>query len=227
MYPAGGAAWRRLTFPVSGALFTGYLLSRYFPNARGSGIPQTKAALFLRDGFISFRTVVGKFFCCSVSLASGIALGREGPSVQVGSRSGIGLRPAAGTETGADAGAGAHRSFRGPGGGLQHARRGGPFHARGSDGRSPRAGAGFRRAEFGHLVDRAPPAARRRTVVSRPRLSTHPPRRVPLLCRLGGGRRPRFRLLRQAAAFHPPALSGSCPSGASGCSRPPAACWWA
>jgi len=85
MYPAGGAAWRRLTIPVAGALFTGYLLSRYFPNARGSGIPQTKAALFLRDGFISFRTVVGKFFCCSVSLASGIALGREGPSVQVGS----------------------------------------------------------------------------------------------------------------------------------------------
>jgi CIC family chloride channel protein len=85
MYPAGGAAWRRLTIPVSGALFTGYLLSRYFPNARGSGIPQTKAALFLRDGFISLRTVVGKFFCSSVSLATGIALGREGPSVQVGS----------------------------------------------------------------------------------------------------------------------------------------------
>ena len=85
MYPAGGAAWRRLVMPVFGALFTGYLLSRYFPNARGSGIPQTKAALFLRDGLISFRTVVGKFFCCSVSLATGIALGREGPSVQVGS----------------------------------------------------------------------------------------------------------------------------------------------
>ena len=63
---------------------TGYLLSRYFPNARGSGIPQTKAALFLREGFITLRTVLGKFFCSSVSLASGIALGREGPSVQVG-----------------------------------------------------------------------------------------------------------------------------------------------
>ncbi len=30
------------------------------------------------------RTVLGKFGCCSASLASGIALGREGPSVQVG-----------------------------------------------------------------------------------------------------------------------------------------------
>jgi CIC family chloride channel protein len=69
---------------VIGALSTGVLLTRYFPNARGSGIPQTKFALFLRDGYISFRTVVGKFCLSSVSLASGIALGREGPSVQVG-----------------------------------------------------------------------------------------------------------------------------------------------
>jgi CIC family chloride channel protein len=84
MYPAGGAAWRRVLIPTAGALITGYLLVRFFPNARGSGIPQTKAALFLRDGFIKLRTVFGKFFCCSVSLASGIALGREGPSVQVG-----------------------------------------------------------------------------------------------------------------------------------------------
>jgi chloride channel protein, CIC family len=84
MYPAGGAAWRRVLIPTGGALITGYLLSRFFTNARGSGIPQTKAALFLRDGFIGLRTVLGKFGCCSASLASGIALGREGPSVQVG-----------------------------------------------------------------------------------------------------------------------------------------------
>ena len=84
MYPAGGAAWRRLTVPVLGALLTGVLLYRYFPYARGSGIPQTKTALFLYDGFIRFRTVVGKFVLSSISLASGISLGREGPSVQVG-----------------------------------------------------------------------------------------------------------------------------------------------
>ncbi len=84
LYPAGGAAWRRVLIPVAGAVGTGFLLYRYFPNARGSGIPQTKVALFLRDGYISFRTVLGKFSLCSVSLASGIALGREGPSVQVG-----------------------------------------------------------------------------------------------------------------------------------------------
>jgi len=84
MYPAGGSGWRRILVPTLGSLSTGYLLYRYFPFARGSGIPQTKFALFVNDGYIMFRTVVGKFFCCSASLASGIALGREGPSVQVG-----------------------------------------------------------------------------------------------------------------------------------------------
>lgn len=84
LYPARSAAWRRVLMPVIGAVSTGFLLYRYFPNARGSGIPQTKTALLLREGFISMRTVLGKFGLCSVSLASGIALGREGPSVQVG-----------------------------------------------------------------------------------------------------------------------------------------------
>jgi chloride channel protein, CIC family len=84
MYPAGGSGWRRILVPTLGSLLTGYLLHRFFPFARGSGIPQTKTALVIEDGYISFRTVLGKFFCCSASLASGIALGREGPSVQVG-----------------------------------------------------------------------------------------------------------------------------------------------
>lgn len=84
MYPPESATWRRFLIPIAGTLFSGYLLFKYFPNARGSGIPQAKFALFLQDGYISLRTVVGKFVCCSISLASGIALGREGPSVQIG-----------------------------------------------------------------------------------------------------------------------------------------------
>jgi len=47
-------------------------------------VPQTKAALYARDGHISLRTVLGKFGCTAATLASGIPLGREGPSVQVG-----------------------------------------------------------------------------------------------------------------------------------------------
>jgi CIC family chloride channel protein len=84
LYPVGGAPWRRLLFPIGGSLGVGYLLYKYFPNARGSGVPQTKAALYAREGRITLRTVLGKFFCTSATLASGIPLGREGPSVQVG-----------------------------------------------------------------------------------------------------------------------------------------------
>jgi chloride channel protein, CIC family len=84
LYPVSGAPWRRLLFPVVGSLSIGYLLYRFFPSARGSGVPQTKAALFAGGGRISLRTVLGKFFCTSATLASGIPLGREGPSVQVG-----------------------------------------------------------------------------------------------------------------------------------------------
>ncbi len=84
MYPPGGAAWRRILVPTAGSLVSGYLLFRYFPDARGSGIPQTKFAIFIHNGYISLKTVLGKFLCCSISLASGIALGREGPSVQIG-----------------------------------------------------------------------------------------------------------------------------------------------
>src|SRR6202162_6476916 len=84
MYPPGSAAWRRILVPTAGSLVSGYLLYQYFPDARGSGIPQTKFAIFIHNGYISLKTVVGKFACCSISLASGIALGREGPSVQIG-----------------------------------------------------------------------------------------------------------------------------------------------
>ena len=84
LYPVGSAAWRPVLIPVAGSLGMGYLLFRYFPDARGSGVPQTKAALYARGGVITLRTIVGKFFCTAATLASGIPLGREGPSVQVG-----------------------------------------------------------------------------------------------------------------------------------------------
>lgn len=84
LYPVSSPAWRRIAMPVGGSLVMGYLLYRYFPDARGSGVPQTKAALYARDGNISLRTVLGKFGCTAATLACGIPLGREGPSVQVG-----------------------------------------------------------------------------------------------------------------------------------------------
>lgn len=75
---------QRVLSPFIGTLVGGWLLYRFFPDARGSGIPQTRVALLLQKGVISLRTVIGKFICSAVSLGSGVALGREGPSVHIG-----------------------------------------------------------------------------------------------------------------------------------------------
>src|ERR1700761_3147351 len=54
------------------------LLARYvFPNVRGSGINQTKAALYINNGYISFRTVIGKFLLAALAIGSGHSLGPE------------------------------------------------------------------------------------------------------------------------------------------------------
>lgn len=61
------------------------LLTRYvFPNVRGSGINQTKAALYISNGYISFRTVIGKFLLSALAIGSGYSLGPEDPSLQIG-----------------------------------------------------------------------------------------------------------------------------------------------
>jgi chloride channel protein, CIC family len=61
------------------------LLTRYvFPNVRGSGINQTKAALYIHNGYISFRTVIGKFLLSALGIGSGHSLGPEDPSLQIG-----------------------------------------------------------------------------------------------------------------------------------------------
>ena len=61
------------------------LLVRYvFPEARGSGINQTKAALYIHNGYISTRTVLGKFLLSALAIGSGHSLGPEDPSLQIG-----------------------------------------------------------------------------------------------------------------------------------------------
>ena len=87
---------QRVLSPLFGSLVGGWLLFKYFPDARGSGIPQTRVALVLQNGVIRVRTVIGKFICSSITLGSGVALGREGPSVHIGA----GIASAAGRRLG-------------------------------------------------------------------------------------------------------------------------------
>jgi chloride channel protein, CIC family len=61
------------------------LLTRFvFPGVRGSGVNQTKAALYIHNGYISVRTVIGKFFLSALAIGSGQSLGPEDPSLQIG-----------------------------------------------------------------------------------------------------------------------------------------------
>jgi CIC family chloride channel protein len=61
------------------------LLTRYaFPQVRGSGVNQTKAALYIHNGYISMRTMIGKFILSALAIGSGFSLGPEDPSLQIG-----------------------------------------------------------------------------------------------------------------------------------------------
>jgi CIC family chloride channel protein len=62
------------------ALFVRYV----FPEARGSGINQTKAALYIHNGYISTRTMLGKFLLSALALGAGFSSGPEDPSLQIG-----------------------------------------------------------------------------------------------------------------------------------------------
>jgi CIC family chloride channel protein len=52
---------RLLLAPTLTGLVVAFLVIKFFPRARGSGVNQTKAALYIYDGYIPSSTVVGKF----------------------------------------------------------------------------------------------------------------------------------------------------------------------
>lgn len=74
----------RLIAPALGALVSSALVLRIFRAAQGSGVNQTKAALYISDGHVPLSTVLGKFVACSISIGSGNSLGPEDPSLQMG-----------------------------------------------------------------------------------------------------------------------------------------------
>ncbi len=75
---------RLLFVPAAVGLVVAALVQLVFPAARGSGINQTKAALYIYNGYISFRTMVGKFITSALSIGGGFSLGPEDPSLQIG-----------------------------------------------------------------------------------------------------------------------------------------------
>lgn len=75
---------RLLVAPTVAGLIVAVLVQKFFPAARGSGVNQTKAALYIYNGYISFRTVIGKFITAALAIGAGHSLGPEDPSLQIG-----------------------------------------------------------------------------------------------------------------------------------------------
>ncbi|MGH9352584.1 MAG: hypothetical protein ACRD2G_10545, partial [Terriglobia bacterium] len=52
--------WRLLVIPAAAGLVIGACVMLFFRGVRGSGVNQTKAAVYIYDGYIATRTVIGK-----------------------------------------------------------------------------------------------------------------------------------------------------------------------
>jgi H+/Cl- antiporter ClcA len=85
----GGRPWAIFLMAPVGLVVAVLLTRKVFPGAQGSGIPQTIAALHMRDPaamdvVLSLRVAIGKVILTLLGLLCGASIGREGPTVQVG-----------------------------------------------------------------------------------------------------------------------------------------------
>lgn len=75
-------------------IIIGYLVGlivKSEPMISGSGIPQVEGVLLGKLNMTWWRVILGKFFGGVLSIGSGLSLGREGPSVQLGAAVGQGF----------------------------------------------------------------------------------------------------------------------------------------
>ena len=75
---------RVVLVPALAGLVVAAAVVLVFPMARGSGVQQTKAAVYISNGYIPFRTVIAKFITCALAIGGGHSLGPEDPSLQIG-----------------------------------------------------------------------------------------------------------------------------------------------
>ncbi|BAU11754.1 hypothetical protein LEP3755_22570 [Leptolyngbya sp. NIES-3755] len=81
IYPA----W--IVLPAIGivaGLLAGWLIEQFAPEVAGSGIPQVKAALGGVSSALDLRVAIAKLTTTLLTLGSGLNLGRQGPTVQIG-----------------------------------------------------------------------------------------------------------------------------------------------
>lgn len=72
------------TVGLLGGFLTGFLVERWAPETAGSGIPHVKAALGGVNLSLNLRVAVAKLLTTILAVGSGLTLGRQGPTVQIG-----------------------------------------------------------------------------------------------------------------------------------------------
>lgn len=77
-----------LLITTLGGLISGFLVYKLAPETSGSGIPYVKLTLLRSGKLIRIRTIFVKFFAGIIGIGTGLSLGREGPSVQLGAGAG-------------------------------------------------------------------------------------------------------------------------------------------
>ncbi len=114
-----------ILYSAAGASVAVVLVRRYAPETSGSGVPHLKAVLHRLRDLSWFRVLVVKLVGGVLAIGSGLALGREGPTVQMGGAIGKGVARGLQvssrdslTLTAAGAGAGLAAAFNAPLAGL-------------------------------------------------------------------------------------------------------------
>ena len=86
------STWQKaLIFPLIttlGGLISGFLVFKFAPETKGSGIPYVKMTMARMGNMTRIRSIVVKFFSFFSGIGTGLSLGREGPSVQLGAGAG-------------------------------------------------------------------------------------------------------------------------------------------
>lgn len=76
--------WGSLGTVVAGSALASWLIARFAPSAAGGGVLPVKLAFWREFGVMQKREAVVKLIASSITLGSGVSMGPEGPSIQIG-----------------------------------------------------------------------------------------------------------------------------------------------
>ena len=86
-FEAMGATWfiiGSLASVVVGSLLASFLIAKFAPTTAGGGVLPVKLAFWKEFGVLTKREAVVKLLASSLTLGSGVSMGPEGPSLQIG-----------------------------------------------------------------------------------------------------------------------------------------------